>query len=156
MSNVGPWEEFHFMWPSAMVRHLRTILPEGYSSGPQAHMGTRVAIDAGAYEENVLSSGGYMADDDGGGVTTAVWAPPAPSVAVEVELPDYDEYAVRIYDERTTANSSPRSRLSVRGIKTGRRADPTSSPSARPSSGRVSRSASWTWSRRNTSTCMPN
>jgi hypothetical protein len=33
-------------------------------------------------------------------VATAVWAPPAPSVAVETELPDYDEYEVRIYDAR--------------------------------------------------------
>src|SRR5207248_2759568 len=29
---------------------------------------------------------------------TAVWAPPRPSVSVETELPDYDEYAVRVYD----------------------------------------------------------
>lgn len=26
------------------------------------------------------------------------WAPPVPTVAVETELPDYDEYEVRIYD----------------------------------------------------------
>jgi hypothetical protein len=29
-----------------------------------------------------------------------VWAPAVPSVAVETELPDYDEYEVRIYDAR--------------------------------------------------------
>jgi hypothetical protein len=100
MANVGPWEEFHFMWPARMVIHLRSMLPDGYYAGPHAHMGSHVAIDAGACEENVLSSGGYTADDDSGSVATAAWATPLPSVAVEVELPDYDEYAVRIYDER--------------------------------------------------------
>lgn len=100
MANVGPWEEFHFMWPARMVIHLRALLPDGYYAGPQAHMGSHVAIDAGACEENVLSSGRYTVDDNGGGVATTAWAPPRPSVAVEVELPDYDEYAVRIYDER--------------------------------------------------------
>jgi len=33
-----------------------------------------------------------------GGVATAIWAPPQPSVAVETALPDFDEYEVRIYD----------------------------------------------------------
>jgi hypothetical protein len=33
-----------------------------------------------------------------GGVATAVWAPAAPSLAVETTLPDYDEYEVRVYD----------------------------------------------------------
>ncbi len=36
--------------------------------------------------------------DGNGGVATAVWAPPQPSVAVETTLPDYDEYEVRIFD----------------------------------------------------------
>lgn len=31
-------------------------------------------------------------------MATAVWAPAAPNVAVETELPDDDEYEVRVYD----------------------------------------------------------
>ena len=35
-----------------------------------------------------------------GGVATAVWAPPAASLAIETEVPDFDEYEVRIYDAK--------------------------------------------------------
>src|SRR5277367_6775661 len=35
-----------------------------------------------------------------GGVATAVWAPAAASLAIETELPDFDEYEVRIYDAK--------------------------------------------------------
>src|SRR4029077_9455055 len=35
-----------------------------------------------------------------GGVATAVWAPPRPSVDVETTLPDHDEYEVRVYDAK--------------------------------------------------------
>ena len=37
---------------------------------------------------------------DGGGVATAVWAPPRPTLAVATDLPDLDEYEVRVYDTR--------------------------------------------------------
>ena len=100
MTEVRPWEAFHAMWPAAIVRYLRTVLPDGYASGPRVHMGAQVGIDAGVYPEYVISSEGFVAKDEGDGVATAVWSPPLPSVAVEVELPGYDEYAVRIYDER--------------------------------------------------------
>ena len=33
-----------------------------------------------------------------GGVATAVWAPAAPTLTVETDLPDTDEYEVRVYD----------------------------------------------------------
>ena len=39
-------------------------------------------------------------NESNGGVATAVWAPPRPSVAVETSLPDYDEYEVRLYDAK--------------------------------------------------------
>ena len=35
-----------------------------------------------------------------GGVAVATWAPPKPTLTLETELPDQDEYEVRIYDER--------------------------------------------------------
>ena len=45
-------------------------------------------------------SGSGSVGEDPGGVATAVWAPPEPSVAVETTLPDFDEYEVRILDAR--------------------------------------------------------
>jgi hypothetical protein len=34
-----------------------------------------------------------------GGVATAVWAPPQPTLVVATDIPDQYEYAVRVYDE---------------------------------------------------------
>ena len=36
--------------------------------------------------------------DAAGGVATAVWAPPGPTFDVAVDLPEQDEYEVRVYD----------------------------------------------------------
>ena len=38
--------------------------------------------------------------DNGGGVATAVWAPPRPTLAVATDLPALDEYEVRVYDTK--------------------------------------------------------
>src|SRR5207248_8908266 len=38
--------------------------------------------------------------DGNGGAVTAVWAPAQPTLAVETELPDSDEYEVRVYDTK--------------------------------------------------------
>ncbi|MGC8643031.1 MAG: DUF4058 family protein [Isosphaeraceae bacterium] len=40
------------------------------------------------------------ASEGEGGVATAVWAPPRPTLDVITDLPDQDEYEVRIYDTK--------------------------------------------------------
>jgi hypothetical protein len=82
-----------------IVQQLRKKLPAGYVAGPRVHAGAQVEIDVAAYDKGNDPSRFDTGGDDGG-VATAVWAPAAPSVAVETELPDYDEYEVRIYDAR--------------------------------------------------------
>ncbi|MBX9579461.1 MAG: hypothetical protein K2X87_04060 [Gemmataceae bacterium] len=54
-----------------------------------------VEIDIGTYEQDAGGPAGYDPPADGG---AAAWAATLPVVAVETELPDYDEYEVRIYD----------------------------------------------------------
>jgi hypothetical protein len=80
-----------------IVQQLKKQLPPGYVAGPRVHAGARVEIDVATYGKDATppTCGGA---DRGGGVATAVWTPAAPSVAVETELPDDDEYEVRIYD----------------------------------------------------------
>jgi hypothetical protein len=99
LDNVASWEELHGQWPATIVQQLRQRLPAGYVAGPRVHAGAQIEIDVAAYEKgNVtedLETGG-----DEGSVGTAVWAPAAPSIAVETDLPDYDEYEVRVYDAR--------------------------------------------------------
>ena len=75
---------------------LRTRLPQGYVAAPTVHAGSQVEIDVATFEHDDAPRLQSSADD--GGAATAMWAPPEPTVAVETEVPDYDEYEVRIYD----------------------------------------------------------
>jgi hypothetical protein len=76
VSKLASWEALHGQWPAVIVQQLKKQLPAGFVSEPRVHFGAQIEVD----------------------VATAVWAPARPTVAVETELPDYDEYEVRIYD----------------------------------------------------------
>lgn len=95
LTSVASWEELHGGWPMVIVQQLRKRLPPGYVAGPHVHAGAQVGVDVAAFEKDISPADFDRGD---GGVATAVWAPVAPSVAVETELPDYDEYEVRVYD----------------------------------------------------------
>src|SRR5665213_3746390 len=82
-----------------IVQHLFPLLPEGYVAAPGVHLGTAFEIDISAYEE-VGAAETETADAGSGGVAVAAWAPPKPTLTLEAELPDQDEYEVRIYDAR--------------------------------------------------------
>ena len=90
------WEELHGQWPAVIVQELRATLPPGYVAGPKVHAGAQVEIDVAAYERD--DSPASFGPGATGGVATAAWTATPPAVAVETELPDYDEYEVRIYD----------------------------------------------------------
>ncbi len=97
VSRQVSWEEIHAMWPAVIVQQLKKQLPPGYVSAPKVHLGSQIEIDIGTYERDGPSRGVSDSDNDGG-VATATWTVAEPSVAVETEIPDYDEYEVRIYD----------------------------------------------------------
>jgi hypothetical protein len=90
------WEELHGGWPMVIVQQLRTTLPPGYVAGPRVHASGQVEIDVAAYERDDVAAP-LAAGDDVGGVATAAWVA-EPVVRVETELPEYDEYEVRVYD----------------------------------------------------------
>jgi hypothetical protein len=89
LDNILTWEEFHGMWPAAIVQHLRTVLPPGYTAGPRVHLGSFHEIDESDIPFHLGPSGG---------VAVASWASTEPSVAVEVEPDEEYEYAVHVYD----------------------------------------------------------
>jgi hypothetical protein len=89
------WSELHGMWPAVIVQHVRPRLPAGYIIGPGVTLGTQFELDVATFEDDEVLIG--PTDEGNGGVATAVWAPPAPSVAVAIDLPG-DTYEVRIYD----------------------------------------------------------
>jgi hypothetical protein len=78
---------------------LRNSLPAGYVAGPHVHSGAQIAIDIAAFEKDDAPPV-EEPNETGGGVATVVWLPAAASLAVETDLPDFDEYEVRIYDAR--------------------------------------------------------
>lgn len=82
-----------------IVQQLRKQLPEGYIAGPRVHLGSQFEIDVTTFEKDDSPSFGGSTDSSGG-VATANWAPAAASLAIETELPDFDEYEVRIYDAK--------------------------------------------------------
>src|SRR5436853_7142152 len=93
------WDELHGMWPAVIVQHLYPLLPEGYVAAPGVHLGTAFEIDVSAYEQDEAEQTGNTATAEGG-VAVARWAPPSPTLTLETELPDQDEYEVRVYDAR--------------------------------------------------------
>ena len=92
------WDELHGGWPMMIVQKLFPQLPDGYVAAPGVHLGTAFEIDVSAYEQDEP----YTAPLPGGrgGVAVVAHAPPQPTLTLETELPDQDEYEVRIYDER--------------------------------------------------------
>jgi hypothetical protein len=90
------WDELHGMWPAVMVQHLFTRLPPGYVAAPGVHIGTPFEVDVVTFEEDDPP----VERRGGNGTATATWAPPAPTLSLDTDLPDQDEYEVRVYDAR--------------------------------------------------------
>jgi len=82
-----------------IVIDLNKRFPPQYVARPRMHLGTAFEIDVGASEQ--IESETFGADraiPDDGGVATAVWAPPKPTLAVACDPPDQDEYEVRVFE----------------------------------------------------------
>jgi len=94
------WEELHGGWPMMLVATLSRKLPPRYVAGPRVHLGAYFEIDVASFEVEEPSGLASEGDAEDGGVASAVWAPPQPTLAVTTDLPDQDEYEVRVYDTK--------------------------------------------------------
>src|SRR2546423_15620395 len=97
LSRERSWEHFHARWAAALADALNMGgLPAGYFAEMQVHVGSRVEVDLGTFEER----GNGPATPPSGGVATAVaspvWAPPAPALVMPAVFPD--ELEVLVYD----------------------------------------------------------
>jgi hypothetical protein len=90
VNDTHSWDEVHGQWPGEIVRDLTTILPAGFRAAPKVH--SPFGVDVSTYDLD--SRGPDSAADDG----TAALATLAPTLTVETDLTDQDEYEVRIYD----------------------------------------------------------
>jgi hypothetical protein len=100
LDNLKSGEELHGGWPIMLVARLSRKLPPGYAAGPRVHLGSYIEIDVASYEEDVPATAATEGNAEEGGLATAVWAPPQPTFAVAADLPDQDEYEVRVYDTK--------------------------------------------------------
>jgi hypothetical protein len=93
VNNTHSWDELHGQWPGEIVRTLRTILPPGFRAAPKVYRGSPFGVDVCAYDLD--SRDPDAAPGDGG---TATLTALAPTITVETDIPDQDEYEVRVYD----------------------------------------------------------
>ena len=96
-SKFLPWEQFHGQWPGEIVRELNKVLPPQYRAAPTVHLGREAEVDIGTFDTQPRLGAGHT-EGGNGGVAVAVWAPAEPTLAVETELADFDEFEVRVYD----------------------------------------------------------
>jgi len=90
VNDTHSWDEVHGQWPGEIVRDLRNILPAGFRAAPNVHLGSGFEIDVTTYESATAP------DTDEG--PTATLTTLAPTLTVEADLSEQDEYEVRIYD----------------------------------------------------------
>jgi hypothetical protein len=94
------WEGFHAMWPTPIVLELNKQLPEQFTAEPRVHLGSYCEIDVCAFSGEHVSRSEFIATDESdGGVATAAWAPPTPTLVAETDFPDEYAYEVLVFDQ---------------------------------------------------------
>jgi hypothetical protein len=82
-----------------MVQTLETTLPPKYVAEPRVHLGSYFEIDVCTFEDGApIESHLLLASEARGGVATATWAPPAPSLTLDVDIPEQYAYEVLVFD----------------------------------------------------------
>jgi hypothetical protein len=99
ISARSSWEGFHGGWPMAIVQRLAPLLPAEYTAEPRVHLGTYHEIDVCTFEDDEPKQPGSTSGGDAGVVATATWAPPQPTLTVEVDLGEEYDYEVLVYDQ---------------------------------------------------------
>ena len=95
-SKMIGWRQFHGQWPGEIVRQLNKVLPPQYRAGPTVHLGREAEVDIGTFESQQRVAT-YRSEGENGGSAVAVWSA-EPTLAVETDLADFDEFEVRVYD----------------------------------------------------------
>src|SRR5438046_10333452 len=100
LDELRHWEGFYATWPVMIVALLRRKLPRRYFAEPRVHSGSSAEIDVATFEDEGESVSRAGEGNGSGGVATAVWAPPRPTLAVVTDLPAQDVYEVLVSDEQ--------------------------------------------------------
>jgi hypothetical protein len=97
VSSRHSWEGFHAQWPAMLVQHLFPNLPVGYTAEPRVRLGRYDELDIGGFEGDEHDS--PRAGADSGGVATAPYAAPNPTLTVDADLGEQYEYEVLVFDD---------------------------------------------------------
>jgi hypothetical protein len=97
LNDKRSWDELHGQWPAMIVQSLYHLLPEGFVAAPSVSVEPAFEIDVSTYEEDESSPPADPANRGKGGATVA-WKAPSPTLTLEVDLAEQDEYEVRVYD----------------------------------------------------------
>src|SRR5580765_4354608 len=95
---IRHWESFHGQWAGAISYALnQKLLPRNYFAEMQVHVGGRIEVDIGSFNEDVRAGVMRSAIEETGGVATLeapVWAPPKPAMTIPALFPDSVEVLV--------------------------------------------------------------
>lgn len=95
-SSFVSWESVHVAWPTLMVMELNKQLPARYVAKPRVHVGGEFEVDVAAQE--YVAAAAEIGASGGADKTPLAWDPPVPTLALETDPPDQDEYEVQIID----------------------------------------------------------
>lgn len=99
VSDRSSWDAVYGGWPMVIVQQLVRILPDPFVAAPRVHLGSEFEVDICAYER-VGGRRDLTPDRDDNQLSPASWSAAQPTLTVETELADPDEYEVRVYDTR--------------------------------------------------------
>ena len=97
LTRTSSYQEVHGGWPMVIVQQLGRLLPDNYVAGPHVQVGTQIEVDVNSFEREKTTMTARVADSN---LATEVYAPPKPTLEIQTELGDFDQYEVRIYDSQ--------------------------------------------------------
>ena len=103
--NHSSWEGFHGGWPMIIVQYLARVLPEDFVAEPRVHLGDYYEIDVCAFDQadrRLDDAPGLESEVRGsasGGIATATYAPPQPTLVLDADLDDQYQYEVLVFDQ---------------------------------------------------------
>ncbi|MFO0849495.1 MAG: DUF4058 family protein [Gemmataceae bacterium] len=85
------WTSLHAMWPTLMLQQLFPKLPPGYRAAPGVYVEAGFEVDPAAHTDD-------EPEPPGGGAGVATQPALVPSLSVDIDVPDQDEFEYRVYD----------------------------------------------------------
>ena len=89
------WDELHSMWPMMLVRQLFGLLPEGYRAAPSVYAGCEIEPRWIFKKTPALAQ---LKTDIESDIPVVLTSMPEPTLTLESDLSEQDEFEVRIFD----------------------------------------------------------